>query len=121
MKKVQVIMFSLLAFAGFALMPSCSAPPLEDGYSRFQFNCVGYVEETPVRVYQVIDGNNVFYKDTEIGCIVYGEDYIDVPVPPNTYLLKIGGGSIRHTFGGPGETKEYWQVFVSYSGSTEGI
>lgn len=83
----------LLVLSIFIILSGCSQSPgpLADGYSRIEIKCSGLGGADIDAVIPGTSGTTAAHTEyrTELGCFFTGKAYIDVPVPPYTYNLRV--------------------------------
>ncbi len=114
MLRLVVLIGVLLAGAACVKDPG----PIPANMSRIKVVCKGlYLNSILVNVTETASGQLAGVTQ-ELGCILYDVAYFDVPVPPNSYDVNVGGTPKYKTatFNGAGEqvTVRITAVLISY-------
>lgn len=99
------------------LLTACtdSPGPLAPDKSRIKVKCGGF---SGAEIDAVIPGGSFPYASDELECFFYGEAYLDVPVPPESYEIRADRKPFETVhFTGPGQKKTIWYYDISTSKS----
>ena len=110
----KIIVLSLAALV--TMIYSCDSydpGPLAAGNSRIEIKCYGWGD---AYFKAVAVGESSPRAESDFSWIIADTTNLDVPVPPNTYDLRVGSTSWKTvSFTSAGETQKftYWAFFVS--------
>jgi len=113
----------LLALSISIMLSACgkSAGPLADGHSRIEVKCGGF---SGADIDAVVQGATIPVDEEELSCFFYGEAYLDVPVPPTIYDVRVKVDTDRGpqmekfetvTFSASGQEKTIWFYDINIS------